>query len=207
MSAPKSRAAVLKAAERAFAEKGFDGARIADIARKARLNKAMIYYFFKSKKQLCEAVLDDLYADLHGAIRAATKSLSDPVELFFAMVTGYFDFVNQRRTYPQIIQREVTGGGKFLSTIAQHLHPMYRDARRTIEAAIRCGRFRRVDPGQLLLSAVGLIVFYFNSARIFGMVARTNPLSPAKVALRKREIVELLKRGVLTRPAKTRGGN
>ena len=198
MSVPNSRAAVLKAAEHVFAEKGFDGARIDQIARRAGLNKAMIYYFFQSKERLFKAVIENLYSQLGAALHTATRSRHDPVERFFAMVAGYFDFVDKRRTYPRIIQREVIGGGKFWGAIAEHIRPMYKDARQTIEEAIRTGRFRRADPGQLLLSAVGLIVFYFNSAQLFGLVSKTRPLSPKKVALRKREIIELLKRGVLT---------
>ena len=202
MSARNTRAAVLKAAEEAFAKKGFDGARIDRIAREAKVNKAMIYYFFKSKEQLFDAVVDDVYSHLERAIGAATKHSTDPVERFFAIVAGYFDFVNQRRSYPQIIQREIIGHGKFLGSIAQHLRPIYEDSKRVIQEAVRFRRFRKVDPGQLLLSAVGLIVFYFNSAQLFGMVAKADPLSPRKVALRKREIIELLKRGVLTVRAK-----
>jgi len=193
-----SRGAVLKAAERIFALQGFDGARIDQIARDAKVNKALIYYYFRSKERLFLAVLEDLFSGLQARIESAARSSSNAEERFFDMVTAYFDFVDRRRTYPQIIQREVIGEGKFLGAIARHLQPMYKVATRIIQEGIKAGRFRKVDPGQLLLSAVGMIVFYFNSAKLFGMVAKTKALSPAGVALRRREIVELLKRGLLT---------
>lgn len=45
---------ILKAAEEIFAEEGFDGARVDDIARRAGVNKALIYYYFESKEQILE---------------------------------------------------------------------------------------------------------------------------------------------------------
>jgi TetR/AcrR family transcriptional regulator len=198
VSIPNSRVAVLQAAERVFAEKGFDGARMDDIAREAKVNTAMIYYFFKNKERLFQAVLDDMYSGLEAAIRPAPNKVSDPVERFFAMVSGYFDYVDGRRTYPQIIQREVIGGGKFLGAIARHLEPMYKAGRGIITEGIKGGSFRKLDAGDLLLTAVAMTVFYFNSARLFGLVSKTAPLSRKKVAARKREIIELLKSGVLT---------
>ncbi len=52
-----SRAKILEAARIEFAEKGFDGARVDSIARRANLNKALIYYYFKSKDELLEELL------------------------------------------------------------------------------------------------------------------------------------------------------
>lgn len=43
---------ILKAAEEVFAEKGFDGARVDEIAKRAGVNKALIYYYFASKDQI-----------------------------------------------------------------------------------------------------------------------------------------------------------
>ena len=47
---------ILKAAEEIFAEEGFDGARVDDIAKRAGVNKALIYYYFKSKEQIMEEI-------------------------------------------------------------------------------------------------------------------------------------------------------
>ena len=54
---PENKLRILEAAEKLFAEKGFDGSRVDDIAEKAGVNKALIYYYFKSKRD----VLDELF--------------------------------------------------------------------------------------------------------------------------------------------------
>ena len=55
-----SKQRILGAAEQIFAEVGFDGARVDDIASKAGVNKALIYYYFESK----DAILDELFEKL-----------------------------------------------------------------------------------------------------------------------------------------------
>lgn len=56
---PKNRKKILAAAEKIFASKGFDATRVDDIAALAHVNKALIYYYFKSKS----AILEELYND------------------------------------------------------------------------------------------------------------------------------------------------
>ena len=60
----ESRAAILKAAGREFAEHGIAGARTDTIAQEARVNKALLYYYFKDKETLYAAVLDDAFSGL-----------------------------------------------------------------------------------------------------------------------------------------------
>ena len=52
---------ILDAAKQVFAEKGYDGARVDEIAKKAGINKATLYYYFKSKESLLKDVLETLY--------------------------------------------------------------------------------------------------------------------------------------------------
>ena len=55
---------ILNAAEEAFAMKGFGGARTAEIAKKAGVNKALLHYYYKNKEGLYHAVMDRLLFDL-----------------------------------------------------------------------------------------------------------------------------------------------
>jgi AcrR family transcriptional regulator len=56
----ESRDRILESAERVFAEKGFDGARVDEIARLAGVNKALIYYYFKSKDEILDVLFQKL---------------------------------------------------------------------------------------------------------------------------------------------------
>lgn len=69
-----SKEKILAAAEQIFAEVGFDGARVDDIALKAGVNKALIYYYFASK----DAILDELFDKLmEDGKRVQSQSLAD----------------------------------------------------------------------------------------------------------------------------------
>ena len=60
----ESRAAILQAAAKEFAELGIAGARTDAIAREARVNKALLYYYFKDKETLYGAVLDNAFSGM-----------------------------------------------------------------------------------------------------------------------------------------------
>jgi TetR/AcrR family transcriptional regulator len=167
------------------------------IARQAKVNKALIYYYFRGKKRLFMAVLDDLFSALLAVVESGAKAPGSAEKRLFSMIGAYFDFVNSRRTYPHIVQREMIGGGKFLEAMAQHIRPLHELGKRVIAEGIQEGHFEKVDPGQFLFSVVALIAFYFSAAKLFGLVTKTDALSPARLALRRREILELLRRGIL----------
>src|SRR6266481_4737836 len=64
----ESRAAILQAAAQEFAKHGIAGARTDAIAREARVNKALLYYYFKDKETLYGAVLDDAFSGLKSTV-------------------------------------------------------------------------------------------------------------------------------------------
>ena len=64
----ESRAAILQAAAHEFAAQAVAGARTDAIAREARVNKALLYYYFKDKETLYGAVLDDAFSGLKNAV-------------------------------------------------------------------------------------------------------------------------------------------
>lgn len=70
----QSRARILRAAETVFAEKGFDGARVDEIARVAGVTKALIYYYFKGKEELLQELLSRW-------VKQLVTILGDPVEI------------------------------------------------------------------------------------------------------------------------------
>jgi len=60
----ESKERILSAAELVFSEKGFDGARVDEIARRAGVNKALIYYYFKGKDEILEVLVRKLLDEL-----------------------------------------------------------------------------------------------------------------------------------------------
>src|SRR5215468_924624 len=82
----ESRAAILKAAVQEFAREGVAGARTDAIALSAGVNKALLYYYFKDKEALYQAVLDDVFSGVRAAIHEALSKDLPPRERLAAYI-------------------------------------------------------------------------------------------------------------------------
>src|SRR6266581_6000272 len=102
-----SRAAILRAAAEEFAEHGIAGARTDAIAREARVNKALLYYYFKDKETLYGAVLDDAFSGLKATVFRVLDGDLPPRQKMLAYAGAYFDFVASNQMYPRLMQREM----------------------------------------------------------------------------------------------------
>src|SRR3954468_23670788 len=89
----KSRGAILKAAVREFAREGVAGARTDAIAKTAGVNKALLYYYFKDKEAIYQAVLDEVFSGVRLAITKALSQELPPRERLKAYVGAHFDYI------------------------------------------------------------------------------------------------------------------
>ncbi|AEE90844.1 Transcriptional regulator, TetR family [Tepidanaerobacter acetatoxydans Re1] len=95
----ETKARILSAAEDIFSKVGFDGARVDDIAKEAGVNKALIYYYFKSKNEILETLFSSLIED---ARRMLVKSMEGTPDVsgndgYRKLFDIYIRFVSQKR--------------------------------------------------------------------------------------------------------------
>src|ERR1700747_2369940 len=101
------RAAILKAAAHEFAQHGIAGARTDAIAREARVNKALLYYYFADKETLYGAVLEEAFSGLKNTVFRVLDSDLPPRQKMMAYVGAYFDYIASNQLYPRLMQREM----------------------------------------------------------------------------------------------------
>src|SRR5579862_7643656 len=89
----ESRAAILSAAAQEFAEHGIAGARTDAIARAAGVNKALLYYYFKDKDALYEAVLDHVFSGMRDRLMPVLESDLEPRAKLLEYLGRYFDYI------------------------------------------------------------------------------------------------------------------
>src|SRR4051812_41027023 len=109
-----SPARILAAAALEFAARGYAGARVDRIARRARVNKAMLYYHFGSKQSLYRALLRQIFsrvADSLQPIAAAPLSADAKIDKVIATIAA---FIAEHSFFPAIMLREVADGGVHL---------------------------------------------------------------------------------------------
>jgi len=114
-NAPRTRAALMKAALKEFSQHGFAGARIDQIAKSARCNIRMLYHYFGGKKQLYIAVLETAYADLRQ--KEATLSIDPerPLEGMMELMDFTFSYFQDNPMFEGLLRAENMMQGKFVS--------------------------------------------------------------------------------------------
>src|SRR5262245_49398976 len=104
-------AALLDSATEVFSAHGFAGARVDSIARLAKVNKAMIYYHFGSKRGLYQAVLLRLFQGVLEEIEKVSHHEPDPRRRLISFYAGVARIFSERPALPRIMLREVLAGG------------------------------------------------------------------------------------------------
>jgi len=113
----KSRQAILSAAEAEFAEKGFFGTRVDEIAAAAQINKRMIYAYFGDKEGLYKQVLFQVYARMETVEQSLVASGHSGKQLICEIINAYFDFLYENPTFVKILMWENLNEGRYLKTL------------------------------------------------------------------------------------------
>jgi AcrR family transcriptional regulator len=144
---------------------GFAGARVDEIARRAKANKAMIYYHFRSKEALYQTVLTRLLSGVQAEMETA-RTLLDPRERIVALYRSLARAFAARPALPHIMLRELLAGGRHMKPETAHLlATIIETIRSTIAEGVATGAFRPVNPMLLHFSAVGtLMLFHMSKA-------------------------------------------
>ncbi|MEW6336862.1 MAG: TetR/AcrR family transcriptional regulator [Acidobacteriota bacterium] len=164
-SSPRSR--ILDAAAQAFAEHGFEGAGVDDIARRAGVNKAMLYYHVGDKAALYAAVTTDYLGQVKQAIESQLRRADTPVERLRAMQRGFLAVFEARPEFPRLMLREIASGGTHLPAEAlAGMAGVMALTRTVVERGQSEGAFRAVDPLLTHLLVVGSALFIVNAQRL-----------------------------------------
>ena len=201
-----SRAAILRAAAEEFAEHGIAGARTEAIAREARVNKALLYYYFKDKETLYGAVLDNAFSGLKATVFRVLDSDLPPREKIMTYVGTYFDFIASNQVYPKLMQREMMRAREGHSPhieklVKNYFQPIYARVGELLRKGIAEGEFRKIDPAHFIPSVVAMTIFYFSSAPLMQKIVRFNPLAPERIAERRAAVLDFMS-AALFRPGR-----
>jgi TetR/AcrR family transcriptional regulator len=195
----KTRAAILKAALEEFSHEGVAGARTDEIARRAGVNKALLYYYFKDKEGLYAAVLEQVFSGMYQRVGSVLDRTDlPPRERLLLYVRTHFDYIASAPVYPRLVQREfMRSSGRALTPAASRImerfgKPLYNRVEKLIQEGISTGDFRRVDPVQTVTSIIGTIVFYFISMPAQQFMHAADPGSPERIALRRAAVLDFI---------------
>ncbi len=194
---PETAARILEAAEGYFAAHGLAGTRTEEIASAAKVNKAMLFYYFKNKKRLHRAVLENLFRQFRASVYSLRKQADSPRKQILGLTAGYFDFLAAHPNYPRLVQREaMEASANFKWIIKDYLEPFHAELVRTISNGIEAQDIRKVDPEGTGFSILGMAMSYFAAAPIFSRMVGRNLLAPQAIAVRRASLLDFLEHGL-----------
>ena len=153
---------ILEAAQKIFSQKGFDGARMREIAGEAKINKAALHYYFRSKEKLFEIIfrfcLGKVYENL-GKIIEKNMPLKDKIKY---IVENYIDFISKNQyLIPFIMTEVVKNPDRFVNPIKKKIKLKLQNFINQIKKEIESGNIREIDPFQLIINIVSMCIFPF----------------------------------------------
>lgn len=168
-----TKAKILEAATSVFSEIGFAGARVDEIAERAGVNKAMLYYHVGGKDELYAAVLTETIDKAYEAIRAASASSDDPVTRMQRVLDAFAHFGTSNPQFVPIMLREIASGGATLpDETLQRMAKAFRIVADILADGMKRGTFRANDPLLTHVSVIGSMMFLVATQPIRERLAR-----------------------------------
>lgn len=192
----RTKAAILSAATDIFAEKGFGGARVDDIATRANINKRMLYHYFGDKEALYTAVLESAYVGIRTAEADLQLAERDPEEAMRQLTSFTWRYYLEHPEFLSLLNTENLMQGKYIRAskriIALH-SPMIALIRNTLQEGVKAGKFRpNVDPVELYISIAALGFFYLSNRWTLSAIFRRDLAKPAQLSRRGKHIVDVV---------------
>ena len=186
--AEATKARILAAAKREFAQNGLGGARVDVIAEKARANKRMIYHYFNSKEGLFQTVLEAAYVDIRTAEQNLNLGHLAPGLALERLVRFTWDYYLKNPEFITLVNSENLHRARHLKTsevskvVSRTFVAMVAGI---LERGVAAGVFRRgIDPVQLNIT-IAAIGYYYLTNRFTGSIVFERDLM-AKAALDER---------------------
>jgi AcrR family transcriptional regulator len=160
------REALMAAATDLFAEHGFDGVSVEQIAEASGVNKALINYHFGGKAGLYSAILKATFGGMTQGVGKIVAADIPAEEKLRGLIRAIGEMVEQRPNLPRMLLREILSGGDQIDaeTLPNFL-AMFGAVRAIVEEGMRAGEFRDVDPLSTHLGLVGSLMFFFSTER------------------------------------------
>jgi TetR/AcrR family transcriptional regulator len=192
---------IVDAAVREFAQNGLRGARMDKIAKRAGINKQLLYHHLGGKEDVYLAALEHVYADFRLREQELDLERLEPWPALKKFLCFKFEYLSTHADYVALLMDENMHRGRHVRR-SKVLAKMHADLVGKLGAVVRRGEkkgvFRRgVDPLQLYISAAALCYFYFGNVHTLTAVLQRKLLSKAALAERQAHIIDLIGKSLL----------
>lgn len=191
----RSKQRILDAAETEFAEKGFYGARVDEIALKADINKRMIYAYYTDKENLYKQVLIRVYKRMECVEEELVSQNLSGTGLIRRIIEAYFDFLRNNQSFVNILMWENLNQAKYLREVeSSYIERNTLDYfRKKLDEGIAQGMFsKKVDAGQTVISLITMCFANFSNQYTLSKMFGVDLTGEALMEQRKQHTIQVM---------------
>jgi len=149
LSEVERRAQILRAARSLFVEKGYLGTRVDDVARRARLSKGAVYFYYKSKRELLDALVEEEQEMTLSFLENASRDPRPALVKLIELGTSYLDYFAGLKTPPRffLLMTEMAIRDEQIRERVTNVHQLFVERLAALIAeGSAAGAFREIDP-------------------------------------------------------------
>jgi AcrR family transcriptional regulator len=196
-AATSTKAVILSVARRRFAEHGFAGTSLNDIADEVGIRRPSVLHHFPSKEALYRAVLLESFADWTALVEQATTGTRQGWPQVERMLRAAFRFFEADPDFVRLVRWEALEGGPILrDELSVLLRPLFDRGAAFLEREMDAGRLRRYDARQLLLTGYGAVLSYLSDGQLMSGLLDADPQSPEMLAARREHVIAVLRTAI-----------
>jgi len=186
--APSTRELILVAATHHFAERGYDGTSLNDIADDVGIRRPSLLHHFPSKEALYQQVFLRAVSDFGERVQQSIEGNREGWRQLEHVLEAAFDFFVENPDFVRLVRREQLDSSHGID-LGLAMRPYFQQATAFFEREMAAGRFRHQDPEHLLLSGYGLLLSYFSDAPFLVELLGEDPLGETVLKRRLEHVI------------------